>query len=251
MQRKRTSWLLCAVLATLVAGCLLPATSGNTPSDKPKAANSEQRRLLIRTGTLFTKDGVPISLSGFDAAIESNPSPQDSNSSASKHIEGVQVRSGTAFVRASDMGKLLQSHVPPDKISDLAVETSNNELRLSGKLKKTIPVHFEIKGPLTLTPEGLLALHESSMKVDKLPVKGLADLFGMDPASVAADSSSKGIKAEKDQLIFDPNLLWGMSVQGKLTSVKVTPSGLLLSYGTVRHAEQQASRREVHFFPAR
>jgi hypothetical protein len=152
------------------------------------------------------------------------------------------VCSRTAFVRASDMGKLLQSHVPPDKISDLAVETSNNELKLSGKLKKTIPVHFEIKGPLKLTPDGLLALHESSMKVDKLPIKGLADLFGMDPASAAADSSSKGIKAENDQLIFDPNVLWGMSVQGKLTNVRLTENGLLLSYGTVRHAEQRASR---------
>jgi hypothetical protein len=233
---------MCAVVAIFVASCLIPATSGDTGSAKSIAANLEQRRLYIRAGTLFTKDGVPVSLSGFDAEIQSDVQQPSADSESSKHIKGVLVRSGTAFVRASDLGKLLQSHVPKDKISDLTVATSNNQLKLSGKLKKAIPLDFEIKGPLNLTSDGMLALHESSMKVDKLPLKGLADALGLNAASVAADGSSKGIKAEKDQLIFDPNLLWGMSVRGKLTAVKVTNDGLLLSYGIPRRTVQRASR---------
>jgi hypothetical protein len=229
-------------MAIFVASCLIPATSGDTGSPKAVAPNLEQRRLYIRAGTLFTKDGVPVSLSGFDAEIQSDVQQQSAGSESSKHIKGVLVCSGTAFVRASDLGKLLQSHVPKDKITDLTVATSNNQLRLSGKLKKAIPLDFEIKGPLSLTSDGMLALHESSMKVDKLPLKGLADALGLNAASVAADGSSKGIKAEKDQLIFDPNLLWGMSVRGKLTAVKVTNDGLLLSYGIAHRDVQRASR---------
>ena len=241
MQRKRTSWTMCAALA-FVASCLIPATSGNTGSSKPVAGNLEGRRLYIQTGTLFTKDGVPVDLSKFDAEIQSDAEQKAGAPSDNNHIKGVLVRSGTAFVRASDLGKLLQTHVPKDKISDLTVATSNNQLRLSGKLKKAIPLNFEIKGPLNLTSDGMLALHESSMKIDKLPLKGLADALGLNAASVAADGSSKGIKAEKDQLIFDPNLLWGMSVRGKLTAVKVTNDGLLLSYGIAHRAGQRASR---------
>jgi len=64
----------------------------------------------------------------------------------------------------------------------------------------------------------------------------------MDPANSVGDSSEKGIRAENDQLIFDPNLLWGLSVKGKLTGAKVTNIGLMLSYGTVRRTVQRASR---------
>jgi len=242
MQRKRTSWIWCAALAVVTVGSLIPATSSNTTPAKTVAQNLEQRRLYIRTGTLFTKEGVPISLSSFDATIQSDKSPQGASVTDAKQIKEVLVDSGTVFVRAADLARLLKSHVPPDKITELAVQTENNELKLSGKLKKAIPVHFEIKGPVSVRPDGLLALHESTMKVDKLPFKGLAKMLGIDPANTVGDSSEKGIRAENDQLIFDPNLLWGLSVKGKLTGAKVTNIGLMLSYGTVRRTVQRASR---------
>lgn len=241
MRRRATFWACCAAVAVLAGSGLLLETSGKTSAPAPAAQKPEQRRLVIRAGTLFTKEGVPINLAGFDASIQSQK-VQANNGDSGKQIEDVTVRSGTVFIQTADLSKLLAPHVPQDKISDLSVETKDGQLKISGKMKKTLPVHFEIKGPVSITPDGKLALHEKSMKVDKLPMKGLADMLGMNPADVAGNSAQKGIQGKKDELIVDPNMLWGMPVQGKVSAVKVTNTGLLLTYGVPRHGALRASR---------
>jgi len=199
--------------------------------EKAGVKGSEERRLIIRAGTLFTKEGVPIQLSGFDSELQSDQ-PQ-AGTGAPKQIKGVIVRAGSALVRVQDLSKLLQTRVKNPKLTDLAVETSGNEMKISGKLKKALPVHFEIKGPVSLTKNGMIDLHESSMKVDKMPVKGLSELLGLDPGHIVGNDS-KGIQASKEDILLDPNALWGMSVQGKLTQVKVIKDSLVLVYGSPR-----------------
>src|SRR5437868_4772765 len=113
---------------------------------KTVAPAIEERRLIIRSGTLFTKDGVPSNLSGFDSEIQSDKSWQPGEPIGSKEIRDVIVRSGSAFVRAKDLGKMLQSHLNNDKVTSLLVETSGNEIKISGHLKKAIPVYYEITG---------------------------------------------------------------------------------------------------------
>lgn len=152
------------------------------------------------------------------------------------------VRSGSAFVRAQDLSKLLKTHIKNDKLSDLAVETAGDEMKISGHLKKAIPIHFEIKGPVSLTQAGLIDLHESSMKVDKLPMKGLAEMLGMDPGNVVGKDPSKGLQATKNDIFMDPAELWGMSVHGKLTTVKVVNNGLMLVYGSAPTHEKKTAR---------
>ena len=206
-----------------------------------KGADLEDRRLFIRSGTLFTKEGVPISLSGFDADIQSEKPQPGATTVTPKQIKNVMVRSGSAFVRAEDLSKLLKARISNDKLTELVVSTDNSEMKISGKLKKAIPVSFEIKGPVSLTPEGLIQLRERTVKVDKLP-KGLVEMFGMDPSQAVGNNSAKGLTMTKDALLFDPNLLWGMSVHGRLSSVKVIRNGLLLVYAEPRKTVQPASK---------
>lgn len=221
-------WRTPAVFAVLLCAGI-GATLADIDKHNANSSGIEQRRLIIRSGTLFTKDGVPINLSGFDSEIESDKLPQGG---APKQIKDVIVRSGSAFVRAQDLSKLLKTHIKNDKLSDLAVEAAGDEIKISGHLKKAIPIHFEIKGPVSLTQAGLIDLHESSMKVDKLPMKGLAEMLGMDPGNVVGKDPSKGLQATKNDIIMDPAELWGMSVHGKLTAVKVVNNGLMLLYGS-------------------
>src|SRR5690348_12931288 len=86
------------------------ATLADVPAKKADTKSSEQRRLIIRQGTLFTKEGIPIQLSGFDSEIESGRSPQP-GAGAAKQIKAVIVRSGSALVRVPDLSKLLQTRV--------------------------------------------------------------------------------------------------------------------------------------------
>lgn len=228
MPLRRESWRVSALAAMLL--CLAAgATVADRRTDTNAKTSPEGRRLIIRSGTLFTKEGVPIRLSGFDSEIQTDNSSSPGTSGL-KQIKDVLVHSGQAFVRAQDLSKLLQSHIKNDKLTDLLVETSGTEMKISGHVKKAIPVHFEIRGPVSVTRDGLIDLHESSTKIDKLP-KGLFDLFGMDPSHIMSNDSHTGIVASKDDIVFDPNLLWGLSVQGKLTGLKVLNNGLMLIYG--------------------
>ena len=233
----RTSSAFAALVCTVAAS--VPA---DVATQRPASPAVEDRRLVIHSGTLFTKDGVPITLSAFEADIESDKSQNSQGPAAPKQIKDVLVRSGNAFVRAQDLSKLLKTHIKNDSITDLAVQTSGNEMKISGHVKKVIPVHFEITGPITLTQDGFIDLHESSMKVDKLPMKGLAEMLGMDPQHVIGSNSSRGVEGTKNDIILDPSALWGMSVHGKLTGVKVMKNGLMLVYGTVHHAAGKPTR---------
>ena len=223
------TWRTAVFVALVCTGICV--TVADISAHKPNPSTLEERRLVIRSGTLFTKDGIPISLSGFDSEIQSDKSVQ-AGISEPKQIKDVIVRSGTAFVRSQDLTKLLRTHINNDKLSNLAVETRDGEMKISGHLKRTVPVHFEIKGPVSLTQAGLIDLHESSMKVDKLPMKGLAEMLGMDPGHVVGNDSSRGLQAGKEDILMDPAALWGMSVHGKLTQVKVVNNGLMLIYGS-------------------
>ena len=226
------------IAALACAGICLAAS--DIAVRKTDAPLLEERRLIIRSGTLFTKDGVPISLSGFDSEIQSDKSSQSGAPIGPKEIRDVVVRSGSAFVRAKDLGKMLQSHLNNDKVTSLLVETAGNEIKISGHLKKAIPVHFEIKGPISVTESGLLDLHESSMKVDKLPMKALSQMLGMDPAHVIGNGADKVLQANKEDILLDPAMLWGMSVRGKLTQARVANGGLVLIYGSSRRAPQKS-----------
>ena len=237
-------WGKFALFVVLVLSSLaIGATLADIGASKPGASSVEERRLLIRTGTLFTKDGVPIALSGFDSEIQTDKQPQAGSPVGPKQIKDVIVRSGSAFVRAQDLSKLLRTHINNDKLTDMLVETKGSEIKISGHLKKVIPVHLEIKGPVSVTETGLIDLHESSMKVDKLPMKGLSEMLGMDPGHVVGNDLSKGLKANKEDILLDPSTLWGMSVHGKLTQVKVVNNGLMLIYGAVRKPMQSKTKQ--------
>lgn len=225
-------WRTVALFAAL--GCAgMVATVADVCTQKPAPAALEERRLIIRSGTLFTKDGVPISLSGFDSEIQTDKTPPGGAPDGPKQIRDVVVRSGRAFVRVQDLGKLIQNHIHNDKLTDVKVETSGSQLKLSGHVKKAmIPVHFEITGPVSVTQAGLIDLHDSSMKVDKIPMKGLSEILGTDPAHVIGKDSPNELQANKEDILMDPSALWGMSVHGKLTGVRVMNDGLMLTYSS-------------------
>jgi hypothetical protein len=73
-------------------------------------------------------------------------------------------------------------------------------------------------------------------------MKGLADMLGMDPGKVVGNDPQKGLQATKNDILMDPAELWGMSVRGKLTAVKVVNNGLLLVYGSAPTHEKKTAR---------
>jgi hypothetical protein len=117
-------------------------------------------------------------------------------------------------------------------------------VKITGTSKKSLSVPFTIEGPLALTPDGQIRLETKKIQVAKLP--GLAGLLGMDPQKMLGGSPTKGVKTEKDAITFDPDLLWGLPVHGKVTRLAYEKSGLLLVFGDTKPAKKAAGKRTQH-----
>jgi hypothetical protein len=93
-------------------------------------------------------------------------------------------------------------------------------------------------GTLSVTPDGQIRIHTVKVKALHLPVKGLLDLLGLDTAKLIDTKKIAGIRADKDDLILDPEqILPAPHVRGQLKSVKVHGGALSLVFGKGEQGE--------------
>ncbi|MGI9104114.1 MAG: hypothetical protein ACR2IF_16870 [Terriglobales bacterium] len=207
------------LLIAIVAAAAPDTKPGNPPAEKGT-------RLYIQSGTLYAKSGAAIHLHGFDANIRDGKDPKDGHQD-----KIVSVAGGSAMLAWDDLSKLLNGKLDGHQLQDVKITPDHGKVKISGKMKKAVSLPFTVEGPVTLTREGFIRLHTESMKTGKLPIKGLAELLGLDPQKMVGDGKIKGVSADKDGFSFDPDLLWGLPVHGRVTRLSVQARGLLLVFG--------------------
>ena len=135
----------------------------------------------------------------------------------------LQIDSATITMSTDALSHVLNDHVFAAKdapLKDLAVATDENQLKIKGKLAQKGGVSFEVVGEMQVTPEGKIRLHARNVKAAHLPVKGIMDLFGVKLADLINTKKVKGVSAEKDDIILDPDqILPPPQIRGKLTSI--------------------------------
>lgn len=203
-----------ALIVLLIAGVMW---AEDPPANGPT-------RLYISSGTLDTSKGVPLALHGVDALI----APGGDGKKMGGKL--VQLRSGTVGLTYDSIARLLNGKMKNSKVKDLKVSSDKGEIKINGKVQKVISLPFEVKGPVTVTPDGKLDLHASTEKAAKIPISGVADALGLNMQKVVG-KGHKGIDAEKQDVIFDPDELWGLPVHGQLTAARVESHDLLLTFG--------------------
>ncbi len=211
------STMLLLTTASAIAADVKPAEK---PNSKPPS------RLLIRSGTLVSSDGVPIQLHDFEADIA------DDHAKGSQHLGSkiVVIRTGYAFLSNDALSRLLTDKLKGHNLENIKVSNDKGEVKITGKAKKGVTVPFTIQGRVSLTDQGYIRLETRTEKVAHLP-KGLADLLGMNPEKLAGDGKVKGVSADKNSISFDPDLLWGLPVHGQVAHLTVERNGLLLVFG--------------------
>ena len=182
-------------------------------------------RLVIDSGTLYTRSGIPMHLSHAVALIAKGMQPIPGDGKAV-----VLLNSGQVSVTSDSLSKLMRAKLQGKGIDDLSIATNGNKIKISGKVKKIVKVPITIEGPLDVTSDGKLEMRTTSMKAAKLPFKGFADALGMNISHIVGNDK-KGVKSEGDTLIFDPDELWGLPVHGHLVRALVQKNGLLLVFG--------------------
>jgi len=215
------------VRAWLILFLLTPVFGGSAPSPK----QGRPSHLKIESGTLTTGSGAAVQLT--DAVIVVPP-----KEAKSKHT---QIATGVAFLTPENLTTLIKDRLSNTELKDFKIETENGDkAKISATKKKIgIPMPISIEGPVTLTPRGELKLAIDSEHVVGIPIKDIADTFGMNPKDMVNSKPNKGFRVEKDAIYFDPNEMLG-TAKGHVMSAQVTDKGLKLVFGA---AKQQKGKR--------
>lgn len=100
-----------------------------------------------------------------------------------------------------------------------------------GRLKQHGLMHgisFTVVGDLTLTPDGELRLHPSSIKAAGIGVGGLMKLFGLHLQKLVDTKQARGVRIDRDDFLLSPaELLPPPKVEGRLGAVEVTDSEIV------------------------
>ena len=217
-------------LSFLLSVALCALVSAQTPQASPeaRAVTAEMRNVMYHftnsiavhifqlKGKLVPKKEIPI----FD----------------DKESFILQIEAATISMSTDALTHVLNEQVFADKdapLKQLAVATEGDQLKIKGKLAQKGDVSFEVVGEVQVTPEGKIRLHAKHEKAAHLPVKGILDLFGVKLADLINTKKVKGVSAEKDDIILDPEqILPPPEIRGKLTSIKVENGQITQVFGS-------------------
>ena len=117
-------------------------------------------------------------------------------------------------------------------LSDLKIALEKGRIKQTGKMKKGVPIPFEMEGTLDSTPDGRIRIHAEKMKTVKIPVKGLLNLFGADLADVVKAKGSRGVEIVDDDIFLDPEkIIPPPQIRGRLTSAKIEGNTIVQVFG--------------------
>jgi hypothetical protein len=204
-----------ALLITVVLTAVAYADTAKVP--RPS-------RLHIDSATLITGSGAPVKLTNTDI----NLPPQEL-----KNKRPTVIEKGIAFISAEGLTRLINDRITGSSLQNFKIETQDGQrAKISGSMKKAgLPVPVSIEGPLTLTSDGLLRLEIKSEKAAGIPIKALADAFGMSPEKSIKSNRSGAVRVEKDALLVDPNELLG-TAQTRVVEARTSRVGLTLRFGS-------------------
>lgn len=154
----------------------------------------------------------------------------DDNRSFVLHIAAAEMS-----ISAPAMSAILNDYVfaaPDAPLKAISISTSGRNLKITGKLHSHGDIPFEDDGVLSLTSGGEIRIHSTRVKAAHLPVKTLMDLLGIHISSLVSQHKVRGVRAEKDDLLLDPEQILPLPrIQGRLTAVQTTGNAIVEHFG--------------------
>lgn len=229
----RAALLLAAVSTAVVAQ---PASAvEHHPAPAKPAQLAEQTHIWMRNLVLFPYPDVPVSVSELSGTVrptrEGRPITLDDVSSYEIPVEHAAVT-----LSARDMTVLMDRHILAighSPIKHVDVSFNEGSISMSGTMVKLgLPVPFTATAAVAPTREGDMRVHITSMRAGDVVPKGVMDALGLKLANIAQPANHRAFHLEGDDMVvplvsmFPPPLFLG-----RLSAVRVTPSGLLATIG--------------------
>lgn len=137
----------------------------------------------------------------------------------------ISIDSAVVAVTPASLTAMLNTYVfnyPGTDIRKLVVKIEGSELVQTGVLDKAINLPFKIRSKISVTPDGRLRLHPTSVKVLGLKVGGLMDFFGLELDNMVKVRAGRGVEVIDDDFILSPeSLLPPPRIKSRVRSVQV------------------------------
>jgi hypothetical protein len=240
------------VLVLLACGCSRPGDSQAPPRKelppalaraseaKPGPVEAEMRHVLYRVD-----DRVALQIGYLRGAlVPTTKAPPwfDDPSTFS-----IAVDSGDVEISPASLTALLNRYVfnyrgTPLEHLDVGIE--GGELVQKGTLHKVVDLPFTIRATLSVTDDGRLRLHPTSVKVLGIGVKGLMRTFGLELENLVKVRQGHGVEVAGDDFILAPSgLLPPPRIEGRLVAVRLLPDAIGQTFGG---SHRDGSEEKLH-----
>ena len=148
-----------------------------------------------------------------------------------KHSFSLAIDTARVGITPNALADLLNRYTfayPGAPLHHLKLSIQKTQLKQQGTLRG---ISFSMIGDLTLTPDGELRLHPSSVKAVGIPVGGLMKFLGLHLQKLVKLNGVRGVRIEKDDFFLSPaELLPPPVAEGHVGALEVTDSAILLGF---------------------
>lgn len=148
-----------------------------------------------------------------------------------KHSFVLGIDTARVALTPSGLSDLLNHYTfayPGSPLRHLKITIEKGLLKQQGTLRG---ISFTMVGELTLTPDGELRLHPSSIKAVGMGVGGLMKFLGLHLEKLVKLKGARGVRIQKDDFFLSPaDLLPPPLVKGHVGSLEVTDSAIVMGF---------------------
>jgi len=211
-------------LAGLLVGAALPAGAiGQTPEAAPVQVQMRHTDFHVDSSIVLHIEFLRGELRPTSA--EHSPYFDDKNSFI------LAIDSARMSMAPSMLGDLLNRYTfayPGSPLRQLRISVEKGQIKQQGTMRG---ISFTILADLSLTPEGELHLHPTSVKAAGVGVGGLMKFFGLHLEKLVKLRGVRGVRIDKDDFYLDPpSLLPPPLVKGRVGGVQMTDTALALTF---------------------
>jgi hypothetical protein len=156
-------------------------------------------------------------------------------------------------VDAASLTALLRTYVfPPasSPLEDVRVSIEAGQLRQQGTLHKVVDIPFTILASPSVTADGRLRLHPTSIKAAGIPAKGLMEALNLELDELLKGNASRGLVVEDNDLVLQVDRLGPPpKLEGRLVAVRVTSRELLQVFDSGRRVAPLRRTSDLHAGP--
>jgi hypothetical protein len=243
------SLLGAGLLVVGAGGCCCPPTPARaepsdstaarpTPASAPAAvladAEDSVTRIRFRNVNFHIAPGLVLGIRDMDGEMRSK-TPGQPVVFDDKRSFVIRIASADVALDTASLGHLMNDHVFGYRgapLRGLSFSTKQGQLVQRGILHKVVDIPFELTARVSVTPEGMIRIHPTAMRICTIPGKGLMDALGIELSDLLDVRGARGVRVEHDDLLLDPDqLLPPPSISGRVVAVRVEPAGLVQIFG--------------------